>query len=66
MVDVKIKRLYVSIGDHDTSKRDDHERVIQAEKIIIHLEYNPNNFQNDIGMKNDNVGPKDLFMTHFL
>ena len=56
----------MSIGDHDTSKRDDHERVIQAEKIIIHLEYNPNNFQNDIGMKNDNVGPKDLFMTHFL
>ena len=58
MVDVKIKRLYVSIGDHDTSKRDEHERIIQAEKIIIHLEYNPNNFRNDIGMKVLNLKTK--------
>ena len=50
MVDVKIKRLYVSIGDYDTKKRDDHERIILAEKIIIHLDYNPNNFHNDIGI----------------
>ena len=50
VVDVKIKRLYVSVGDHDTSKQDKHERIIAAEKIIIHLEYNPNNFLNDIGM----------------
>ena len=48
----------MSIGDHDTSKRDEHERVIQAEKIIIHLEYNPNNFRNDIGMKVLNLKTK--------
>ena len=46
---VKIRRLYVSMGDHDSTSRDPYERIIQAEKIIIHIGYNPNNFHNDIG-----------------
>ena len=46
---MKIYKLWVSVGDHDARRQDSHERVIQADKIIIHKYYNPNNFHNDIG-----------------
>ena len=46
---MKIQRLWVSIGDHDTRIYDTNEKIIQADKIIIHIRYNPKNFQNDIG-----------------
>ena len=49
VVDMKIERLWVSIGDHDTRILDTNEKIIQADKIIIHIRYNPKNFQNDIG-----------------
>ena len=49
VVDMKIGRLWVSIGDHDTRVLDTNEKIIQADKIIIHVRYNPKNFQNDIG-----------------
>ena len=49
VVDMKIARLWVSIGDHDTRVLDTSEKIIQADKIIIHSKYNPNNFLNDIG-----------------
>ena len=50
MVDVKIQKLWVAVGDHDTRVQDTNERVIQADKIIIHIRYNPNNFHNDIAL----------------
>ena len=53
VVDMKIQRLWASIGDHDTRILDKNEKIIQADKIIIHIRYNPKNFQNDIGMKRD-------------
>ena len=49
VVDMKIERLWASIGDHDTRILDTNEKIIQADKIIIHIRYNPKNFQNDIG-----------------
>merc|ERR1719330_1342227 len=50
VVDVKIQKLWVAVGDHDTRVQDTNERVIQADKIIIHIRYNPNNFHNDIAL----------------
>ena len=50
VVDMKINRLWVSIGDHDTRKLDDQEKIIKADKIIIHSKYKPTNFFNDIGI----------------
>ena len=49
VVDMIIERLWVSIGDYNTRILDTNEKIIQADKIIIHIRYNPKNFQNDIG-----------------
>ena len=50
MVDVNIKKLWVSIGDHDTRIMDTNEKIIQADKIIIHSKYDAkDNNHNDIG-----------------
>ena len=39
----------MSVGDHDMEQTDRHEQVIEADKIIIHEDFNPINFDNDIG-----------------
>ena len=50
VVDVNIKKLWVSIGDHDTRIMDTNEKIIQADKIIIHSKYDAkDNNHNDIG-----------------
>ena len=50
MKDFDVNKLWVSMGDHDTRVLDTNEKFIQAEKIIIHHNYEPRNFQhNDIG-----------------
>ena len=56
----KIERLWVSIGDHDTRVVDTNEWIVQADKIIIHISYDPNNFNNDIAL----VKLKTPFIIH--
>jgi len=51
MKDFDVNKLWVSMGDHDTRVLDTNEKFIQAEKIIIHHNYEPRNFQhNDIAL----------------
>jgi len=47
---VRTRSLYVSVGDHNVSKKDKYERVIKAEKIIIHKDFDASNFENDIAI----------------
>ena len=50
MKDFDVNKLWVSMGEHDTGVLDTNEKFIQAEKIIIHHNYEPRNYQhNDIG-----------------
>ena len=50
MKDFDVNKLWVSMGEHDTGVLDTNEKFIQAEKIIIHHNYEPRNSQhNDIG-----------------
>ena len=49
MQDVNIKYLYVALGDHTAGQKDENEKVIQAVEVVIHPDYNPNDFDNDIG-----------------
>merc|ERR1712064_215358 len=37
VVSIDIDRLWVSIGDHDTRVMDTNEKLVQADKIIIHI-----------------------------
>jgi len=48
--DVNIKYLYISLGDHTAGKKDQHEKVIHATEVVIHPDYNPNDFDNDIAI----------------
>jgi len=50
VVAVRTQSLFVSIGDHTVSKKDTYERVIQADKIIIHEDFDGSNFENDIAI----------------
>jgi len=47
---VSLERLYVSIGDHDSKKKDRYEEIIPASEIILHKDFNPSNFENDIAI----------------
>ena len=57
MQDVNIKYLYVSLGDHTAGQKDEHEKVIQATEVVIHPDYNPNDFDNDIGESHSPPAP---------
>ena len=39
----------MSIGDHRAGLKDENEVVIPAIEVIIHPEYDPSDFDNDIG-----------------
>ena len=47
---IQTDSLYVSIGDHNVSKKDRYERIIKADKVFIHRNFQASNFENDIGM----------------
>ena len=64
--DIKIHRLWVSVGDHSNRKQDSHEKIIQAAKIIIHPEYNYNNFHNDIGEQENDYDKTETKYLHFV
>ena len=38
------------MGDHQANEKDDFETIIPAERIIMHQQFNPDNFENDIGL----------------
>ena len=63
MQDVNIKYLYVSLGDHTAGKKDQHEKVIHAAEVVIHPDYNPNDFDNDIG-ESPLPSPLSLSVSH--
>ena len=44
-----LDRLYVTVGEYDINRQDEHEQVIKADSVIIHEQYNPTTFENDIG-----------------
>ena len=63
--DVNIKYLYVSLGDHTAGKKDQHEKVIHATEVVIHPDYNPNDFDNDIGESDSSLPhPLSLSLSH--
>jgi len=47
---IKADSLYVSIGDHNVSKKDRYERIIKAGKVYIHRNFQASNFENDIAI----------------
>ena len=47
---IRTDSLYVSIGDHNVSKKDRYERIIKAGKVYIHRNFQASNFENDIGI----------------
>jgi len=47
---IRTESLYVSIGDHNMRKKDKYERVIQADKVFIHNNFQASNFENDIAI----------------
>ena len=47
---IRTDSLYVSIGDHNVSKKDRYERIIKADKVFIHRNFQASNFENDIGI----------------
>ena len=43
----------VVIGDHDLTTKDESEQIVEMKSFIIHENYNPNNFANDICLIKD-------------
>merc|ERR1712115_526819 len=48
--DKSAESVFVSMGDHDETKKEIHEQIIQGDKIFIHEAFNVRNIKNDIAI----------------